>query len=53
MSFPRHEYFRRMLCRMLGQEMESGLIPHDETSIGHLLTALCHRNAEIFFGLNE
>jgi glucuronate isomerase len=51
MSYPRHEYFRRVLCNLLGREMESGDLPDDEGMIGSLVEKICYKNAERFFGL--
>jgi len=51
MSFPRHEYFRRVLCNLLGREMETGELPNDETLIGKLISNICFSNARQFFSL--
>jgi len=51
MSFPRHEYFRRVLCNVLGSEMESGLLPNDEKLVGGMVRNICFRNAAQFFGM--
>lgn len=51
MSYPRHEYFRRILCNLLAQEMEQGELPNDELLIGSLVENVCFRNAESYFGL--
>jgi glucuronate isomerase len=51
MSYPRHEYFRRVLCNLLGREMETGELPNDEAMIGAMVEKICYRNAEKFFGL--
>ncbi|RPI52335.1 MAG: glucuronate isomerase [Acidobacteria bacterium] len=51
MSYPRHEYFRRVLCNLLGREMETGELPNDEDMIGALVERVCYSNAERFFGL--
>ena len=45
MSFPRHEYFRRLLCEMLGHEMESGELPNDEQLVGTMIKNICFENA--------
>ena len=45
MSYPRHEYFRRILCNILGNEMESGLLPNDEVLIGNMVRRICYLNA--------
>jgi glucuronate isomerase len=45
MSFPRHEYFRRILCNMLGNEIEQGVLPGDEQLMRRLIEDLCIGNA--------
>jgi glucuronate isomerase len=50
-SYPRHEYFRRVLCNMLGSDMERGIVPEDYDSIGGIVRDICFRNARDFFGL--
>jgi glucuronate isomerase len=49
MSYPRHEYFRRILCNLLGMEMEQGLIPGDFDATGKLISAICIENAGSLF----
>jgi glucuronate isomerase len=49
LSFPRHEYFRRILCNMLGNDMENGEIPQDMEWIGSMVTDICYRNARNYF----
>ena len=51
MSYPRHEYFRRVLCNLLGREMEAGELPNDDAMIGAMVERICYKNAERFFGL--
>ena len=51
MSYPRHEYFRRVLCNLLGREMENGELPNDVKLVGELVEKVCYKNAERFFGL--
>jgi len=51
MSFPRHEYFRRTLCNLLGTDIEAGLIPDDDTLVGTMVKNICHANAKAFLGL--
>lgn len=51
MSFPRHEYFRRVLCNLLGSEMESGLLPDDEELIGQMIRNICFNNAASYLAL--
>ena len=51
LSYPRHEYFRRILCDMLGADIESGRLPRSETAfIGRMVEDICYRNAERYFG---
>jgi glucuronate isomerase len=49
LSYPRHEYFRRLLCRLLGGEMEAGLIPADLDLVGPIVEDICYRNAARYF----
>jgi len=49
LSYSRHEYFRRVLCNLLGDEMEKGLIPDDEKWIGGLVQDICYNNASDYF----
>lgn len=51
MSFPRHEYFRRILCNLLGNEIESGLLPDDEELIGSMIKEICLENAVRYLNL--
>ncbi len=51
MSFPRHEYFRRILCNLLGGEIEAGLLPDNEELIGAMIKNICFDNAVAYFGL--
>ena len=50
LSFTRHEYFRRILCNLLGADMAAGLLPRDFDLVGALVEDVCFRNAERFFG---
>jgi glucuronate isomerase len=52
MSFPRHEYFRRVLCNLLGSEMERGDLPSDEKLIGSVIQNICFNNARDYLGLD-
>jgi glucuronate isomerase len=45
MSYPRHEYFRRVLCNLLGSEMEDGQLPASEELVGNMVARICYRNA--------
>jgi glucuronate isomerase len=50
LSFSRHEYFRRLLCRMLGQDVAAGLLPDDRGLLGTLVADVCFGNARRYFG---
>ncbi|KIO77662.1 glucuronate isomerase [Pedobacter lusitanus] len=52
LSYSRHEYFRRILCNLLGSEMETGLLPDDEKWVGGMISDICYHNAKNYFGLN-
>ena len=45
LSDTRHEYFRRVMCNLLGDEMEAGLLPRDEKMVGDLVAKVCCGNA--------
>jgi glucuronate isomerase len=51
MSYPRHEYFRRVLCNLIGRDVENGELPDDDGLIGPLIRNLCYANAERYFNL--
>lgn len=53
MSLTRHEYFRRVLCNLLGSEMERGELPKDWNLVGELVSRICYNNAKDFLGLEE
>ena len=50
-SYVRHEYFRRLLCSLLGADIENGLIPADRDLVGHMVENICYKNAQNYFGL--
>jgi glucuronate isomerase len=52
LSFPRHEYFRRVLCNLLGDDMVQGEIPDDFTLAGGLVEDVCFNNACRYFGFD-
>jgi glucuronate isomerase len=52
MSYPRHEYFRRILCDMLGADIENGELPDDEEMIGSMIQNVCYHNARQYLGLD-
>ena len=49
LSFPRHEYFRRILCNLLGNDIEKGELP-DVPQVGTMVEDVCYGNAKRFFG---
>ena len=53
LSYARHEYFRRVLCGLLGQWMEDGEIPDDEALVGAMVKDICYGNAAAYFGLEK
>ncbi|RNC83364.1 MAG: glucuronate isomerase [Balneola sp.] len=50
LSFPRHEYFRRLLCSLIGHDVEKGLLPNDESLLSELVGNVCYFNAKKYFG---
>jgi glucuronate isomerase len=51
LSFSRHEYFRRILCNMMANDMINGIIPNDEQWMGDLLKKICYENAKEYFNI--
>jgi glucuronate isomerase len=51
LSYPRHEYFRRLLCQILGEEVEKGMLPKDMELLEGMVRDICYRNAESYFGM--
>ena len=49
LSFPRHEYFRRILCNLLGDEIKRGELPNDMEWIGKMVSDISHHNAKEYF----
>ncbi|WP_234108417.1 glucuronate isomerase [Chryseobacterium sp. R2A-55] len=49
LSFPRHEYFRRLLCNILGEEMQRGEIPQDVELVGKMVSDISYHNAKEYF----
>ena len=49
LSFPRHEYFRRILCNIIGNEVEKGVVPNDIDFLGKLIEDICYNNAYDYF----
>lgn len=53
LSYPRHEYFRRILCNLFGEEIENGEMPNDIKWVGKIIQDICFHNANNYFGWNE
>ncbi len=51
LSYPRHEYFRRCLCDLLGTDVERGAIPNDDALLGPMIRNICFGNARDYLGL--
>lgn len=49
LSYSRHDYFRRVICNILGEDIEKGLIPSDMELIGGIVERICYQNAADFF----
>ncbi|MDA8644690.1 glucuronate isomerase [Flavobacteriaceae bacterium] len=49
LSFPRHEYFRRLLCNLFGNDIEKGHLPNDLPWIGKIVSDICYYNAKNYF----
>jgi glucuronate isomerase len=49
LSFPRHEYFRRIVCGIVGKDVEAGLIPDDADLLDSLISGICFENAQRYF----
>jgi glucuronate isomerase len=50
LSYPRHEYFRRIVCNLFGNEIENGELPHDMEWTGKIIQDICYNNAKNYFG---
>ncbi|MFL5787183.1 MAG: glucuronate isomerase, partial [Flavisolibacter sp.] len=53
LSFPRHEYFRRLLCNLFGEEIEKGELPNDIEWTGKIIQDICYNNACSYFGWKQ
>jgi glucuronate isomerase len=53
LSYTRHEYFRRILCNMLGSDVEAGLLPDDRDRLGSMIRDICFNNAARYFDFGE
>jgi glucuronate isomerase len=51
LSYPRHEYFRRILCNLIGTDVENGEVPADMVLLGNLVEKICYHNAADYFSL--
>ncbi len=49
MSFPRHEYFRRILCNLIGEDVENGELPNDTEWLGKIVQDISYYNAKSYF----
>jgi glucuronate isomerase len=50
LSYPRHEYFRRIVCNLFGEEIEKGELPNDIEWTGKIIRDICYNNAKNYFG---
>lgn len=53
LSFPRHEYFRRILCNLIGTDVVNGELPNDIQWLGSMVNDICYHNAKNYFGFEE
>jgi glucuronate isomerase len=53
LSYTRHEYFRRILCNLLGRDMAAGLLPNDFELVGRTVQNICYRNAAEYFAFPQ
>src|SRR5690606_3929622 len=52
LSFPRHDYFRRILCNIIGNELEQGLLPVSEIGfLGQMVEDICYNNIKEYLGV--
>ena len=49
LSYPRHEYFRRILCNLIGKDVHNGLLPNDIEWLGKIVADICYHNAKNYF----
>ena len=52
LSFPRHEYFRRILCDLIAEDLNKGLVPNDIDFLGKMIQDICYNNAVNYFKFN-
>ncbi|MEJ0089555.1 MAG: glucuronate isomerase [Limisphaerales bacterium] len=53
MSYPRHEYFRRTLCNLIGRDIKTGAIPDDESLVGPMIKNICYANAKNYLAFPD
>lgn len=53
LSFPRHEYFRRILCNLFGDDVENGELPADYQWLGKIVQDICYNNAKNYFNFKN
>jgi glucuronate isomerase len=53
LSYPRHEYFRRILCNVIGQDVANGELPWDEAWLGKIVSDICYHNAKNYFNFSH
>ena len=51
LSYPRHDYFRRLLCDIFGRDVDAGLLPGDLPHLGGIVGDICWNNAVRYFGI--
>jgi glucuronate isomerase len=52
LSYPRHEYFRRILCDLIGGDVATGRLPARQDWLDRLVADVCHGNAAAYFGVS-
>jgi len=53
LSYPRHEYFRRILCNVIGKDVENGELPNEPELLGQMVENICYYNARNYFGFYD
>jgi glucuronate isomerase len=53
LSYPRHEYFRRILCNLFGSDIENGELPNDMEWTGKVVQDICYYNAKSYFEFDK
>jgi glucuronate isomerase len=51
LSYARHEYFRRILCELIGEWVENGEYPDDAEALEKIVKGICYNNAKRYFGI--